>query len=185
MPLTEPEKTYLLDLARRSIETHLNDEPFNDTEFESGALEENCGAFVTIKIAGALRGCIGNIRASKALRQTVREMAVAAATQDPRFSPMRRPELDRAHLEISVLSPFERITNTDEIITGTHGLYIKKGAYSGLLLPQVALEWNWDRQTFLEHTCKKAGLPADAYKDSEVEIYVFTAEVFGEREHDA
>jgi AmmeMemoRadiSam system protein A len=185
MPLNESEKTYLLNLARRGIEAHLADEPLNDEGFESDAFELNCGAFVTLKIGGALRGCIGNIRASKPLRHTVREMAVAAATRDPRFPPMRRAELDRAHIEISALSPFERISNTDEIVAGTHGLYIKKGAYSGLLLPQVAVEWNWDRRTFLEHTCGKAGLPADAYNDPDIEIYIFTAEVFGEHENDA
>lgn len=182
MPLNDAEKKYLLELARRGIEAHLDGVLLDEEPLVSPALDLNCGAFVTIKIGDALRGCIGNIRAAKPLRKTVREMAVAAAVQDPRFPPMHRPELDRARISVSVLSPMERVTNTEEIATGTHGLYIKKGAYSGLLLPQVAVEWDWDRQTFLEHTCRKAGLPADAWKEPDTEIHSFTAEVFGEDE---
>jgi AmmeMemoRadiSam system protein A len=107
-------------------------------------------------------------------------MAVAAAFQDPRFPPLGPEELADLELEISVLTPMQRIQKVEEIQVGKHGLYIVRGIYRGLLLPQVATEHNWDRLTFLEQTCAKAGLPADAWKDPAAQIYVFSAEIFSE-----
>ena len=107
-------------------------------------------------------------------------MAISAATKDPRFYPMKKPDLDSFALEISVLSPLCKINSIDEIQVGVHGIYIIKDTYHGVLLPQVASEYNWDRETFLKHTCQKAGLPDDAWQ-KDCEIYIFSANVFGEK----
>lgn len=179
--LTAEEKEALLRIARESIRAELEGKTLPKTG-EQGALEEKRGAFVSLKKRGRLRGCIGFIEARKPLARTVEEMAVAAAFQDPRFSPLRREELKDLHLEISVLTPLHRIDDVSEIEVGTHGLYIRKGGRSGLLLPQVATEWRWDRDTFLRETCCKAGLAPDAWRDPETEIYVFAADVFGEEQ---
>ena len=109
-------------------------------------------------------------------------MAAAAAPQDPRFPPLDATDLERAHIEISVLTPLEKVDAPDQIQVGVHGLFIKKEFYSGLLLPQVPVEWRWDRDTFLQQTCRKAGLPPDAWMDPKTEIFRFSAEVFGEEE---
>ena len=138
------------------------------------------GAFVTLEKGGALRGCIGHVRAYKPLEQTVSEMAVQAALHDPRFPPVTADELDGLTVEISVMSPLTVVENVSEIEVGTHGLIIQDGGRSGLLLPQVATDYGWDRETFLEHTCMKAGLPPDSWKQEGVTILKFTAEVFGE-----
>jgi AmmeMemoRadiSam system protein A len=122
------------------------------------------------------------IEAVKPLYQTVAEMAVAAAVEDPRFPPLTLDELPLITIEISVLSPLEEVEDVEEIEVGKHGLYIIRGFYRGLLLPQVATEYNWDRETFLQHTCLKAGLPTDCWQDQETKIYKFSAEVFGEEE---
>jgi AmmeMemoRadiSam system protein A len=133
---------------------------------------------VSLHKDGRLRGCIGQIHARQPLVRTVAEMAVAAAFEDPRFPPLRREELRDIDIEISVLTPLRRITDVGQIQVGTHGIYLRRGGYSGLLLPQVATEWGWDRNTFLEHTCEKAHLSKDAWKDGETEIYIFSADVF-------
>jgi len=145
-----------------------------------GALEEKRGAFVSLKKRGRLRGCIGFIEAKKPLAKTVEEMAIAAAFQDPRFEPLKKEELKDLRLEISVLTPLRRIADVGEIEVGVHGLYIRKGGCAGLLLPQVATEYGWDRDTFLRETCCKAGLAPDAWRDRDTEIYHFSADVFGE-----
>ncbi len=109
-------------------------------------------------------------------------MAVEAALHDPRFGPVMPGELGDIDIEISVLSPFEKISDITEIEVGVHGLFIKNGYYQGLLLPQVATEYNWDRKEFLEHTCQKAGLPRDCYMRESCEIFIFSATVFGEKD---
>jgi AmmeMemoRadiSam system protein A len=114
------------------------------------------------------------------IARTVEEMAAAAAFQDPRFPPLRKEELKDLRVEVSVLTPLRRVNDVGEIEVGTHGLYIRRGGRGGLLLPQVATEWRWDRDTFLKETCRKAGLAPEAWKDPETEIYVFSADVFGE-----
>lgn len=175
--LSEEEKAQLKEIAKDSIETSL---------FKKGAkemkvppiLEEKRGAFVTLKRHGELRGCIGYIRAVAPLYRTVRDMAVQAAFHDPRFSPLGKEEWKDIDIEISVLTPMKKIASLDEIKVGVHGLYIEKSGRSGLLLPQVATEYKWDRTMFLEYTCYKAGLPKDAYKDKDAAIYIFSAEVF-------
>jgi AmmeMemoRadiSam system protein B/AmmeMemoRadiSam system protein A len=181
--LTGPERAALLSLARRSIEAELAGNWPPPIEFTSGTLQTECGAFVTLEKRGQLRGCIGHVRAYKPLERTVMEMAVQAAFHDPRFPPVTADELPGLSIEISVMSPLSEVRDISEIEVGTHGLVIQDGSRSGLLLPQVATDYGWDRETFLEHTCAKAGLPPDAWKMEGVSILKFTAEVFGEEEH--
>jgi uncharacterized protein len=143
-------------------------------------MQDNRGAFVCVKKRGNLRGCIGYIQAIKPLAITISEMAEAAAFQDPRFPPLRQDELRDLTFEISILSPLKQITDINEIEVGKHGLYIVKGIHAGLLLPQVATEYGWDSETFLEQTCCKAGLPPNAWHDKTTKIYSFSADVFGD-----
>ena len=127
-----------------------------------------------------LRGCIGYIHALKQLDETIIEMAQAAAFRDPRFPPVTKDEFDDLEIEISVLTPIREIEDINEIEVGKHGIIIERGGYSGLLLPQVATDYGWDRETFLEHTCNKAGLPTDAWKQEGTKIKIFSADIFHE-----
>jgi AmmeMemoRadiSam system protein A len=140
------------------------------------------GAFVTLSTKKGLRGCIGNLQANTPLYVTIRDMAVEAATGDPRFSPVTLDELTAAvHIEISVLSPLRRVASAQEISMGEHGVVVRKGFNSGVYLPQVARDTGWTKEYFLSSLCTdKAGLPSDAWKDASTELYVFTAEVFPE-----
>jgi AmmeMemoRadiSam system protein B/AmmeMemoRadiSam system protein A len=176
--LTDEEKAFLHRLAREAIAHRLLGGPAPSRKGESPRLTEKKGAFVTLKIRGHLRGCIGQIRALRPLSQTVIDMAQAAAFDDPRFPPLSKEELEEVDLEISVLSPLRLVEDIKEIEVGKHGLYVERGYRSGLLLPQVAVEYGWDVPTFLEQTCLKAGLPPQAWKDKETKIYLFSAEVF-------
>jgi AmmeMemoRadiSam system protein A len=142
----------------------------------------DAGAFVSLHKRGNLRGCIGTFDTTQPIVLQVEEMAIAAAMRDPRFSKVSREEVDELDIEISVLSPPRTVKEISEIEVGTHGLIVARGFQKGVLLPQVATEYGWDRETFLRHTCRKAGLTEDAWKDSETEIQLFTAEVFGELE---
>jgi len=178
--LTLEEKRQLMEIAKTTVNCVVKKQKVPEFTPISAALKENRGAFVTLKIAGELRGCIGYIIPVKPLYQTVREVAESAALQDPRFPPVSKDELPLLEYEISALSPVRRIYNVKEIEVGKHGIIIKKGYYQGLLLPQVAAEYGWDRETFLQHTCRKAGLPTDAWKQPGTEISIFSAEVFDE-----
>lgn len=180
MKLSAADKKLLLQLARASIEAHLLDKPVPGPETVPRSLCEPRGAFVSLHRRGQLRGCIGYLEAVKPLGETVREMAAAAAFHDPRFRPLGKDELADLEVEISVLSPMQLIKNIDEIQVGSHGLYIVQGYCRGLLLPQVATEYKWDRLTFLQQTCCKAGLPSDAWKDPGTKIYLFTAEIISD-----
>jgi len=176
--LREEERRLLHHIARRAIEDVARGKPVPGFKVESGILMEKRGAFVTLKKRGQLRGCIGYIKGIKPLYRAVAEMAVAAAFNDPRFTPVTEAELPDLEIEISVLTPLKRVDDVGQIQVGRDGIYIKRGNYAGLLLPQVATEYGWDRETFLERTCLKAGLPKDAWKDENTRIYVFSAEVF-------
>lgn len=178
--LTKKEQNELLKIARSTIVSYVSDGAIPAVETTSKGLNLESGCFVTIKQHGQLRGCIGNFVSDQPLYRLVQEMAVSAATRDPRFYPMKQQDLIDFDLEISVLSPLERISSLDEIKVGTHGLYIIKNSYRGVLLPQVATEYGWDRETFLKHTCLKAGLPENAWK-KECDIHTFSALVFGEK----
>lgn len=180
MELTDKEKSTLLEIARNAIAAKMNNQEIPEPKIDSENLRMKRGAFVTLKKHGQLRGCIGYIKAYKPLGETVQEMAVAAAFHDPRFPSLKPEELKNLTFEISVLSPFKRIKDINEIEVGKHGLYMVEGYKSGLLLPQVAIEYGWDRETFLKETCYKAGLPLDAWMDNATEIYVFSADYFGD-----
>jgi AmmeMemoRadiSam system protein A len=179
--LTQEEKIVLLQLARRTIADRFEGKKTPPAS-ATPSLREECGVFVTLHKNGKLRGCIGYITATKPLIQLVTDAALASAFQDTRFEPLRREELDRVEIEISVLSPPRRIENLEEIEVGKHGIIMRQGFRSGLLLPQVAEEYGWDRETFLINTCYKAGLSGNCWRDPATEIEIFTAIVFNERE---
>ncbi|MDQ5986981.1 MAG: hypothetical protein CSYNP_02717 [Syntrophus sp. SKADARSKE-3] len=180
MELAGKERQALLKLARDTVANRLAGKEAPVPPAEPEIMRESRGAFVCVKKRGNLRGCIGYIQAVKPLALAISEMAEAAAFQDPRFPPLQREELPGLSFEISVLSPLKQITDVNEIEVGIHGLYIAKGHRSGLLLPQVAGEYGWDRQTFLEQTCFKAGLPPTAWNDPTTKIFIFSADVFGD-----
>jgi len=177
LSLFEEEKIELKKLAKNAIEAVLFGKQ-SETLHIPERLKEKGGAFVTIKKKGDLRGCIGYIHAALPIYQTVKEAAIQAAFHDPRFDPVDRKEWKDINIEISVLTPMKKIEDTAEIEVGIHGLYVEKGYNSGLLLPQVATEYNWDRMTFLENTCYKAGLAKNAWKSKDTNIYIFSADVF-------
>lgn len=181
--LDRASRAELIAIARSAVEGAVRQGRPPEPQSDNPALQEPRGAFVTIKIDGRLRGCIGNfgIRDATALYRTVSEMAAAAAVHDPRFPPLRSEELPRIELEISALSPLRPVGDVGEIEVGRHGIYITKGFRSGVLLPQVATEYGWDRETFLEQTSRKAGLGPEEWKEGST-ISVFEAEVFGESE---
>jgi AmmeMemoRadiSam system protein A len=176
--LSEEERAELHRIARTVIENKARGNPVPAFSPGGDKLREEMGAFVCVYKHGMLRGCIGMIEASEPLHKTVEQMAESAAFRDPRFRPVTEDELPHLDLEISVLTPLRKIDSPDEIEVGTHGILIRKGYFSGLLLPQVATERSWDRLTFLQETCRKAGLPRDAWKDEDAQIYIFSADVF-------
>jgi MEMO1 family protein len=178
--LSDADKAELHAIARSVIEAACRgkDAPSRGSSEVSPKLKELRGAFVTIYKKGELRGCIGQVTARQPLADAVAESAESAALRDPRFTPLRPEELPDITVEISALTPFKKIESPAEIEVGKHGLIIIRGRSAGLLLPQVATEYHWDRTAFLEHTCIKAGLPKDAWKDKETEIYTFSADVF-------
>jgi AmmeMemoRadiSam system protein A len=178
LQLTDAEKQRLLELARTAVEEVVRFGRMSEVTEPAEALRTPCGAFVTLYKGRRLRGCIGHIEAYRPLYATVRECARAAALDDPRFDPVAPAELPSLRLEISVLSPLVDVAPQD-IEVGRHGLLISRGGRRGLLLPQVAVEWNWDREQFLEETCLKAGLPADAWQHG-AKIQAFTAQVLKE-----
>ena len=180
--LTNNEKKVLLKLARDTIEMWLKERRKPPLPEAKGMLGEPCGAFVTLHKEGELRGCIGHMTGHGPLVELVQDMAIASSTQDPRFLPVSLDELKDIDIEISVLSPMREIGDVNEIEVGKHGIMMSRGMYHGVLLPQVATEYGWDRETFLMHTCIKAGLPMTAWKDGDVTIEIFSAQVFGEKD---
>ncbi|MFH1063196.1 MAG: AmmeMemoRadiSam system protein B [Candidatus Omnitrophota bacterium] len=179
--LNSSQKKELLTVARKSIVNMVKHKQKNIVLSEDQVLLEHRGAFVTIYKNKSLRGCIGLIESDQPLINVVNAMAIQAATRDPRFVPISIDELDKISLEISVMSPIQQITDINQIEVGKHGLIIRQGFNSGLLLPQVATEYNWDREQFLAQTCNKAGLNPDAWKQG-AKIFIFSAEVFNEQE---
>ncbi len=178
--LTASEQKELLKIARETIVSYVTSGKVPAVATISDGLNLESGCFVTIKQKGELRGCIGNFVSDKPLHKLVQEMAVSAATRDPRFYPMKTQDLEDFELDISVLSPLEKASSVEEIQVGTHGIYIVKGSYRGVLLPQVATEYGWNRDEFLRHTCIKAGLPENAWQ-GDCDIFIFSALVFGEK----
>ncbi|MBI3857347.1 MAG: AmmeMemoRadiSam system protein A [Planctomycetes bacterium] len=173
--LSPEDRATLLDLARRTVAAAASGLDLPTLRNPDGPLREKGAVFVTLKIGGELRGCIGHLEAHMPLWESVRDMAAAAAERDTRFSPLGPDEVPRLSYEISVLSPMVPI-RPDQIVVGTHGLYVKhEGVASGLLLPQVAVEWGWTPEEFLRRTFDKAGLPPG---DPAARIFGFTVEHF-------
>ncbi|UCG35865.1 MAG: AmmeMemoRadiSam system protein A [Candidatus Omnitrophota bacterium] len=181
--LTDNEKKFLLKIARTTLQSYLKEGKTPSFDPETENLKAKRGAFVTLKKHGRLQGCIGRMAADISLYKLIPEYAINAATEDPRFSGVKYDDLKDIEIEISVLTPFVEVKDLDEIEVGKHGLMIQKGFYSGLLLPQVPTEWGWNKTTFLEQTCLKAGLYPNAYKEKDTIIYRFSAIVFSESEY--
>ncbi len=176
------EQKELLQLARKTLEAYLKKGSIPDYKTNNPNLLRKAGAFVTLNKDSMLRGCIGNFFSNEPLYKNIQTMAIAAAVEDPRFRHVTPDELNNIEVEISVLSELETVKSIDEIKVGEHGLYVTKGYYRGVLLPQVATEYGWDRDTFLSETCMKAGLPEDEWKKTGIKIEKFTAQVFNEEE---
>ncbi len=181
--LNSAQRKKLLKIARQSIETYLNSGRKLEVSEKDPVLLKEMGAFVTLREHGELRGCIGSLVGSQPLYLVVRDMAVEAATGDPRFPAVSPSELKDIEIEISALSPLEKIDNPDKIKMGEDGVLVRRGFNSGVFLPQVATETGWSKEEFMSHLCaEKAGLAPDAWKDKSTEIYIFTAEVFSEKD---
>ena len=179
--LSDRDKNELLALARKSVEQAVEQrKQYEPGATASEALNQDRGAFVTLSESGELRGCIGYTSATKPLYLTVRDTATLAALRDPRFPPVSASELPQLEYEISVLSPLRRVMDPQQIKVGQDGLLMKNGNHEGLLLPQVPVEQNWNRQKFLEETCRKAGMSSTCWQDADTDIFRFTAVVFGE-----
>jgi AmmeMemoRadiSam system protein A len=185
VPLSTDAQRFLLGLARTTIDERLGGRPPQIPSIDGlpcrRELEDPRGAFVTLKIGGVLRGCIGHVVAVAPLWQSVRDNALAAAFEDPRFPELVADELPKTTIEISALTPM-RPAMPNEVQVGHHGILIERGRSRGLLLPQVATEYGWDRETFLDHTCRKAGLEPGCWRRDDTAINIFSAEIFGEED---
>jgi AmmeMemoRadiSam system protein A len=183
MELSEQEKGVLLSAARNSIEKHFNPgSSIPDNRQHYPLLKLSCGAFVTLKLEGSLRGCIGYLFSKENLYNTICHAADQAAFSDPRFYPLTKAEFDKIKIEISVLSFPENIINYEEIIPGKHGLILEIGYIRSILLPQVAVHNNFTREQFLSALCEKAGLPANLWQIQKLNIQIFTAVIFSDEE---
>jgi AmmeMemoRadiSam system protein A len=179
--LNETQRKRLLQIARESLTSYVKDGKRKAFSEKDPVLNEDMGAFVTLHEGGELRGCIGNMVGQGPLYQTVADMAIEAATGDPRFPVLSPSEIDKVDIEVSVLSPLNKVSGPEEIKIPGHGVIVKRGFRSGVYLPQVATETGWSKEQFLTSLCaSKAGLAPDAWKDPATEMFVFSAEVFGE-----
>jgi len=176
----DAQKNALLKLARRTLESYLSEKSIPEYQPSGESLVEKKGAFVSLHRGEELRGCIGQLYPEVELYKIVQRCAISAALEDTRFLPVTSEELDELTIEISVLSPFRHIRRIEEIEVGRHGLYIVQGRFRGLLLPQVAVQYGWDRVTFLKQACRKSGLPESAWQERHTITYTFEAEVFSD-----
>jgi len=177
--LNDDQKKFLLGLAREAVTAKIQTDRTIQAETKDAALLAKRGVFVTLKVDGELRGCIGYPLPHKPLAKSVIEMAIAASTQDYRFESLTESDLGHLDIEISVLTLPRPVTDIHEVVVGKHGIIISKGSHKGLLLPQVPLEYNWDLETYLAHGCLKAGLAENEWKEG-VTIEIFEAQVFSE-----
>jgi AmmeMemoRadiSam system protein A len=183
MEITLEEKKILLSTARSSIFSALNGKKPAPVDYKNHPLfNSHCGAFVTLTIRHRLRGCIGYIISDKPLIKTIEETAQLAAFDDPRFGPLTEIEFQNIHIEISVLSEPFPMNGYDDIVIGKHGLILEEKGRRGLLLPQVPVEHNMNREEYLDAICEKAGFPAGYWKTKQLKINLFTADVFSESE---
>ncbi len=185
--LSIEEKELLLSLAREGISAAVCgvrevDEVLAGRSLDNPRLNRKMGVFVTLKEEGALRGCIGVIHPEEPLYRTVIEAAISSAVRDPRFFPLTEEEIGSTTIEISVLSQFRRVYDEEDIHVGEHGLLLRNGLNAGLLLPQVATEYGWNREEFLEQCCRKAGMGPGCWRENGTEIMIFSAWVFGEKD---
>jgi AmmeMemoRadiSam system protein A len=178
--LNDEEKASILKLARMTLEDCFANKKVPPFDISSKALLAQKGAFVSLHRGEELRGCIGQLYPDRELYKIVQHCVISAALEDARFMPVTQEEVKDLEIEISVLSPFRRIRDINEIEVGKHGLYIVQGHFRGLLLPQVATQYQWDRTTFLAQSCRKAGLPESAWRDPRTMIHIFEAEVFSD-----
>ncbi len=185
--LTQAEQRSLLRIARDSIGQEMakrhrgaRHTGSHGEDAPDSPPEQKGGAFVTLRIDGELRGCIGYIEYPGPVRVAVEDVARKAAFGDPRFDPLQPDELEKVSIEVSVLTPMRRIGSPEEITIGRDGLVVEMHGHRGLLLPQVATEYGWDVNEFLANTCRKAGLPGDAWRDPRAVLYAFSAQVFAE-----
>jgi AmmeMemoRadiSam system protein A len=180
LPLSPAQRDMLLRAARAAVIARVSGAAPPDPSDSDALIDRGGGTFVTIRIDGELRGCIGQIAAAGPLLATVMQCAVSSATDDPRFPPMRPEEIAAARFEISILSDPELLREPEHLRVGAHGLLVTRGRSRGLLLPQVAIEQGWNATQLLEGACLKAGLRPDAWRESGTRVEVFTAEVFGD-----
>ncbi len=185
--MDEKDKKALLQIARESVESAVKGISKDQTQAEpfSPELRRKNGAFVTLRTCGKLRGCIGRMISDAPLHKLISEMAVSAATDDPRFNKIQPSELDDLEIDISVLSPLQLAVNPLDFELGRHGIYIKKDSTNGCFLPQVATDTGWSKEEFLTQCCStKAGLSPDAWKKGDVDVYIFTSEIISEKDVD-
>jgi len=178
--LTKEEKDYLLEVAKKTVQLWVNEKKKYEPEPLNEKMKKKGAAFVTLKKKSRLRGCIGHVFPVEPLYLSVRDNAISAASRDPRFPPVGPEELKDITIEVSVLTPPVVVKSLDEIEVGKHGLIMERDFRRGLLLPQVPGEFGWNKEQFLQHTCMKAALAPDCYKDSKTIIKKFEAIVFGE-----
>jgi AmmeMemoRadiSam system protein A len=179
--LEEIDKAELLQLARITLESYFSTRKFPECQSARKNLLAHQGAFVSLHSGDRLRGCIGQLSPDRELCKVVQSCVLSAALEDTRFSSVSAEELPNLSIEISVLSPFRRIRDMGAIVIGKHGLFVTRGINRGLLLPQVATEYGWDRETFLAQTCRKACLPESAWKDPDTALHTFEAEIFSDQ----
>lgn len=183
--LSQAEGVMALSHARQVLHEHVAGKPYKEPDFPT-VFSRKRGVFVTLTMKGNLRGCIGFPQGVMPLRDAIREAACSAATGDPRFPPVKPGELSDILVEVTVLTEPEllKAASTDRpavITVGRHGLIVRGYGRSGLLLPQVPVEWGWDVNEFLEHTCMKAGLPGNCWQDPSVQVFTFEGQIFSEK----
>lgn len=174
------ESEALLRFARQTLKAYCEGRPLPAHDALDGRAQEPGAAFVTLEEQdGSLRGCMGTLLPTRSLARAVQEMTIAAASRDPRFPRVEAREVDGLRLSVTLLHPPRDVQSIDEIVVGRHGLIVERGGRRGLLLPQVATRWGWDRTTFLDQTCVKAGLPLGCWREPETRIQLFAAEEYG------
>jgi AmmeMemoRadiSam system protein A len=182
--LADSDRVELLRLARETLAANAEGRPQPELRVESPGLHLPRATFVTLrrKTTGELRGCRGEVYARSEVWESVRRVTLLSALDDPRFMALRPDEIAGTHIEISVLSPLRQAESPDEVVVGRHGVLLRRGGYGGLFLPQVPTEQGWDRDTYLDNLCAmKAGLPRDAWRKPDTQLYIFEADVFEER----